>query len=159
MCAYKCFFLLFVFAGCNTAEYLLQPLNKALLKNGYNQDFMYDVSRYICLDKKDTLYMHHHIHKVILTSPLMRTQSSESVAIVGFPNSQLVKVTAECSLQSNSPSVLLSFSPIQSSSVDAADMAGEEFTSDQEVSKISRYWFHPKIGKHGHHSNLSASIM
>lgn len=46
----------------------------------------------------------------------MRMQSSVSVETDGFPNSQLVKLTVEWSLQSNSPSVFLSFSPIQSSS-------------------------------------------
>ncbi len=72
-------------------------------------------------DTTRSLYVY-HTHMVILTSPLMRTQSSWSVMIAGFPNSQLVKVTVEWSLQSNSLSVFLSFSPIQSSSVDAADV-------------------------------------
>lgn len=50
----------------------------------------------------------------------MRTQSSVPVAASGSPLSQVMKLTVEWSLQSNRPSVVLSFSPIQSSSVEAA---------------------------------------
>ncbi|XP_061694563.1 MAM and LDL-receptor class A domain-containing protein 2 isoform X2 [Syngnathoides biaculeatus] len=52
----------------------------------------------------------------------MRTQSSLSVKNVGSPYCQLVKATSVESLHSNRPSVLLSFKPIQSSSVEAADV-------------------------------------
>lgn len=63
-----------------------------------------------------------HTCTALLTSPLMRTQAFISLDTAGFPNSQLVKLTVEWSIQSNSPSVFLSFSPIQSSSVDTADI-------------------------------------
>lgn len=56
-----------------------------------------------------------------LTSPVISTQSSASVDMSGFPKVQLVKLTEEWSLQSNSPSIFMSLNPIQSSSVDAAD--------------------------------------
>lgn len=56
-----------------------------------------------------------------LTSPVISTQSSASVDTAGFPKVQLVKLTEEWSLQSNSPSTLMSLNPIQSSSFDAAD--------------------------------------
>lgn len=65
----------------------------------------------------------------LLTSPLIRTQSSVSLEVAGLPYSQLVKVTVEESLQSNSPSILMSLSPIQSSSVDAADIDSDRWTS------------------------------
>ena len=55
-----------------------------------------------------------------ITSPLIRTQSSVSPEVLGSPNSQLVYVTVEWSLQSNSLSVFLSFRPIHSSSLLAA---------------------------------------
>lgn len=58
---------------------------------------------------------------ISLTSPVISTQSSASVDTSGFPKVQLVKLTEEWSLQSNSPSILMSLNPIQSSSVDAAD--------------------------------------
>lgn len=55
-----------------------------------------------------------------LTSPVISTQSAASVDTEGFPKVQLVKLTKEWSLQSNSPSTLMSLNPIQSSSFDAA---------------------------------------
>lgn len=60
-----------------------------------------------------------------LTSPVISTQSCASVDTAGFPNVQLVKLTEAWSLQSNSPSVLMSLNPIQSSSFDAADSENE----------------------------------
>lgn len=60
-------------------------------------------------------------HVMIHTSPLIRTQSSCPEVTAGFPNSQLVKLTVDWSVQSNRPSVFLSLSPIQSSSVDATN--------------------------------------
>lgn len=58
----------------------------------------------------------------------MRTQSSWALRTTGFPYSQLVKLTVAWSLQSNSPSVFLSFSPIQSSSVDAAEIGTNKYS-------------------------------
>lgn len=65
--------------------------------------------------------MQHMSYITPLTSPVIATQSSASVDTAGFPKVQLVKLTEEWSLQSNSPSVLMSLNPIQSSSFDAAD--------------------------------------
>lgn len=81
--------------------------------------------------------MHYQIHMRCPTSPVIRIQSTVSAESEGFPYAQLVKLTKEWSLQSNSPSVLMSFSPIQSSSVDAADMDSKECTACQPVAEIS----------------------
>lgn len=62
-----------------------------------------------------------HIQIECITCPRIRMQSFTSLDTSGFPNSQRVKLTAEWSIHSNRPSVFLSFSPIQSSSVEATE--------------------------------------
>lgn len=100
--------------------------------------------------QKGKLYVRYQIHMLPLTSPAIRTQSSASVETDGFPNSQLVKVTGEWSLQSNSPSVLMSFSPIHSSSVDAAAMDSKEYESCHTGNITwllvpSKQWYHGQL--------------
>ena len=98
---------------------------------------MYDVFRHTFMSRR--ISMHHYTHIMLFTSPLMRTQSSVSDT-VGFPYSQLVKLTVEWSLQSNSPSVFPSFSPIQSSSLDAIDMGHRRVVYAFYI-VIDHYWF------------------
>lgn len=84
---------------------------------------------------KCNMQQHRVVFMVLITSPLMRTQSSWPGKTAGFPNSQLVKLTVEWSVQSNSPSVFMSFSPIQSSSVDAAER-GRKHSFESTVSYL-----------------------